>query len=310
MCEQRNLNRMSNPLTYVLITAARNEQALIDATIRSVVGQTVKPLRWIIVSDGSTDQTNALVTKYAYAHDWIELIRMPEHSDRQFAAKAHCVNAAYERLRCLEFDLIGNIDADITFDSDFFEYLIGKFTMIENLGIAGTPYYEPQSHAADGNSIHTFSDLNHVSGQCQLFRRRCFEEIGGYVPIKGGAIDWVAVRTARMKGWKTQSFVEKVFVHHRKMGTAERGVLQARFHYGQKAYYVGGHPLWELLKGGFEMRQKPWIVGGLFFILGYLWAWVIRMPRPVSRELIAFHRAEQMARLHGIYLRILGLRAE
>jgi hypothetical protein len=290
----------------VLITAARNEEAFIDATIRSVVGQTIKPLRWIIVSDGSTDQTDALVMKYTCEHDWIKLVRMPEHRDRQFAAKAHCVNAAYERLRYLAFDLIGNVDADITFDSDFFAYLLGKFATIENLGIAGTPYHEPQSHAAEGNSIHAFSDLNHVSGQCQLFRRQCFEEVGGYVPIEGGAIDWVAVRTARIKGWKTQSFGEKVFVHHRQMGTAEGGVLKARFHYGSKAYYVGGHPLWEILKGGFEMKRKPWIVGGLFFILGYLWAWVTRMPRPVSPELIAFHRAEQMARLRGIWRRTLG----
>jgi len=121
--------------------------------------------------------------------------------------------------------------------------------------------------------------------------------VGGYIPIKGGAIDWIAVTTARMKGWHTQTFLEKSCFHHRKLGTGTDSKLMVRFRYGQKAYYVGGHPLWETLRGFFQMRQSPMVLGGIYFLCGYFWAALTRMHRPISAELIAFHRAEQMARL-------------
>lgn len=298
---------MQSPiLNYVLITSARNEETYIEATIRSVVAQTIRPKRWIIVSDGSTDRTDQIVKQYARQQDWIELIRMPERRDRNFAAKAHCVNAAYERLRSSDFDVIGNLDADVSFDPDYFEFLLSKFSESPSLGVAGTPYSEETNGRTGQSSAHEFANLKHVSGQCQLFRRQCFEAVGGYVPIKGGAIDWVAVTTARMKGWETRTFVEKTFFHHRKMGSAGSGPLRSHFHYGRKAYYVGGHPLWELLRGVFQMKQAPFVLGGAFFIAGFSWAWATRMERPVSAELIRFHQAEQMARLRQIVGRLSG----
>ena len=136
-----------------------------------------------------------------------------------------------------------------------------------------------------------------------MFRRRCFEEVGGYTPIKGGGIDWVAVTTARMKGWETRTFLEKTCFHHRKMGTADRNPLMARFQHGQEDYYIGGHPLWQVLRGIFQMKTKPLVLGGLFLILGYFWAMARRVRRPISAELVSFHRAEQMARLRKLLLR-------
>ena len=129
-------------LTYVLITPARNEEAFIEATIRSVVSQTARPKKWIIVSDGSTDGTDEIVRRYADQHSWIELLRMPEHRDRQFAAKANCFAAGYERMQSLQFDLVGNLDADITFGPDYYEFLLGKFSERPRLGVAGTPFAE------------------------------------------------------------------------------------------------------------------------------------------------------------------------
>ena len=289
------------PLKYVLLTSARNEAALIDKTIRAVISQTIRPLRWVIVSDGSNDGTDEIVKRYANQHNWIELLRLPEHRDRHFAAKAVCINAGYLPISKSEFDVVGNLDADVSFEPGYFKFLLDKFAHMPNLGVAGTPYVEATDGKDAKSSAHIFVNQNHVSGQCQLFRRKCFEEIGGYVPIKGGAIDWVAVTTARMKGWETRSFDEQTFLHHRKMGTADQGVLKSRFHYGRKAYYVGGHPVWEILRGLFSMKDQPWILGGLCFQLGYLWALVTRMPRPVAPELIAFHRAEQMQRLRRLW---------
>lgn len=287
-----------NALTFALITPARNEEAFIEETIRSVIRQTVLPLKWIIVSDGSTDRTDEIVKSYAAENSWLQLLRMPEHRDRQFAAKANCFNAGYALLKATPYDIIGNLDADITFEPEYFEFLLGRFEQMPKLGVAGTPFVENGHHTY----AHQFAQLEHVSGACQMFRRECFEQIGGYIPIKGGAIDWIAVTTARMRGWQTRTFLEKTCLHHRKIGTGSDSELMARFRYGQKAYYVGGHPLWELLRGFFQMRKRPIVLGGFYFQTGFLWAAITRMKRPVSPELIRFHRDEQMARLRQTVL--------
>jgi glycosyltransferase involved in cell wall biosynthesis len=288
-------------LSYALITPARNEEEFIEGTIRSVIAQTVLPSRWIIVSDGSTDRTDEIVQRYAEKHAWIQLHRMPERRDRQFAAKAHAFNAGRAQLDELTYDIIGNLDADITFEPDYFEFLLSKFAAEPQLGVAGTPFVEDHERQDKHTYAHQFAQLQHVSGACQLFRRPCFEGVGGYIPIKGGAIDWIAVTTARMHGWKTRTFTEKVSFHHRQLGTGTDHPWMVHFRYGQKAYYVGGHPLWAFLRGFFLMRQKPLIIGGILFECGYWWSCITRMPRPVSRELIAFHRGEQMGRLGRLF---------
>lgn len=288
-------------MNYVLITPARNEASLIEATIRSVVAQVHRPLRWVIVSDGSTDGTDEIVKRYSAEHPWIELLRMPERRDRQFAAKAHAFNAGYARLKALDFDLIGNLDADITFDPDYYRFLTDKFSDNPSLGVAGTPFVEDFSRPDKHTYAHRFADLHHVSGACQTFRRACFDQVGGYIPIKGGAIDWVAVTTARMNGWLTRTYPEKICFHHRKIGTGNNHQLMVFFHYGKKAYYMGGHPLWALLRGFFQMRGRPWVIGGFLFQTGYFWGMISRMPRPIAPELMAFHRSEQMARLRQLF---------
>lgn len=284
-------------LRLVLVTPARNEVNYIAATIRSVAAQTCRPLRWVIVSDGSTDGTDEIVRVAVTQHDWIEFLRMPDHRDRTFAAKVSCFNAGFERLKDLDFDVVGNLDADITFGPDYLAFLLERFQALPRLGVAGTPFVEDVDHPQRHTYAHAGANLQHVSGACQLFRRECFEAVGGYVPVQGGGIDWIAVTTARMKGWQTRTFVERTSRHHRKIGTAESSALMARFHYGRKAYYVGGHPLWEMLRGAVQMRNPPYILGGCWFTAGYLWAALTRMRRPVSAELMAFHRNEQMTRL-------------
>ena len=215
----------SNKLpSYVLITPARNEEKYIETTIRSMVEQTVPPKRWVIVSDGSTDQTDRIVQNYAASFSWINLVRIPAQEGRSFAAKVRCFNAGYERLKDMEYDIVGNLDADISFDKDYFEFLMGKFAENTNLGVAGTPFVEEEV-----TYDYRFTNIEHVSGACQLFRRQCFEEIGGYSPIKGGGIDWVAVTTARMRGWKTRTFTEKVCHHLKGIGTGNGSQLGAWF---------------------------------------------------------------------------------
>lgn len=281
---------------YVLITPARNEAQFIELTIRSVISQTILPLKWIIVSDGSSDGTDEIVSRYASAHSWIELVRMPERRERHFAGKVYAFNAGYAKVKQLSFDVIANLDADITFDQDYLATLLNKFAANPRLGVAGTPYEERNTQYD-----YRFVSIEHVPGACQLFRRQCFEEIGGYAPVKGGTIDSIAVTSARMKGWETKAFTDKLSYHHRESGTAQSGALTARFKRGAKGYAVGNHPVWELFRAVYQMTRRPYILGGLALFSGYVWSMIRRPERPVPIELVAFQRQEQMQRLRQLF---------
>jgi glycosyltransferase involved in cell wall biosynthesis len=285
-----------NHLPYVLITPARNEEKHIEQLIQSMIAQTALPTKWVIVNDGSTDATASVVGPYLEKHPWIELVNLPAHRDRTFAAKVYAFNAGFEKVKSLEYEVIGNLDSDVSFDADYCEFLLNKFEADPRLGVAGTIFRE------DGYSSATdsFEGQNHVAGGCQLFRRQCFEEIGGYVPNKAGGIDWIAVTTARMKGWTTRSFREKFFFHYRSLGTAERSLLASTFSYGEKDYYLGGHPVWEAFRVAYRATKKPYLVDGIALYSGYLSAFARRMKRPVSDELMRFHRKEQMSKLKVI----------
>ena len=288
---------MTTALKYVLISPARNEAAFIEKTIESMIKQTVLPLKWVIVDDGSTDETAKIVSQYLEQNRWIEMVQMPQRRDRSFAAKVGAFNAGYEKVKDLPYDIIGNLDADISFEKDHFEFLVGRFSADPILGVAGTVFREEGGYSSDKDS---FEGQKHVSGQCQLFRKQCWEEIGGYVPHRAGGIDWMAVTTARMMRWKTESFRERWFFHHRHLGTAERSVLASLFSYGEKDYYLGGHPLWELFRVAYRATKRPYVMGGIALGFGFCWAALRRTPRPVSKQLMAFHRKEQMLKLKAI----------
>lgn len=287
---------MSHNLRFALITPARNEQEYIEKTIESVIRQSLRPVRWVIVSDGSTDNTDQIVKCYLGRHAWIDLVRLPSERDRNFAAKVGAFNAGLERLGDERYDIIGCLDADVTFGSEYFDYLVQQFAANRRLGVAGTHYTEGEFHSYNDS----YMNEKHVNGGCQLFRQECFKEIGGYVANKAGGIDWIAVTTARMKGWETRSFSGEIFEHHRKIGTAQASVLGSRFHYGRKDYFLGGHPLWQVCRSIFQMKKRPYVIGGVFLFLGYFWAWVRQEQRAVSVELMEFHRAEQVGRLKEV----------
>jgi biofilm PGA synthesis N-glycosyltransferase PgaC len=283
--------------SYVLITPARNEAEFIELTLKSVIAQTVKPLKWVIVSDGSTDGTDEIVMKYVVDRDWIELVHMPERRERHFAGKVYAFNAGYEKVQDLPYDIIGSLDGDISFEKDYFSFLLQKFAENPHLGVGGTPFKEGEKQYD-----YRFTSIEHVSGACQLFRRDCFADIGGYIPIKGGGIDWTAVTTARMQGWTTRTFLEKTCQHHRKIGAGKSKAIVSRFRFGKQDYYLGSHPLWELFRCAYQMGRKPYVVGGLFLLSGYIWAYVRRIERPISHELVTFRRREQMVRLKRFLL--------
>ncbi|MGA7646277.1 MAG: glycosyltransferase family A protein [Terriglobales bacterium] len=283
---------MSTLPAYVLITPARNEAQYIELTIRSMAAQTLPPLKWFIVSDGSTDGTDEIVSRYTTANPWIELIRMPQRAERHFAGKVLAFNAGYAKTKDLSPDIVGNLDGDVSFEPDHFQYLLSKFAENPDLGVGGSPFREG-SQQYD----YRFSNVENVWGGCQLFRRECYEAIGGYRPVKGGGIDHIAVVSARMKGWKTRTFTDKVCIHHRTMNTAQQGALRAKFRLGAKDYSFGNHPVWELFRTLYQTKNRPFIFGGLALGAGYFWSMARRAEVSVSEDLVAFTQREQMGRL-------------
>lgn len=292
-------------IKYVLISPARNEETFIEMTIRSVISQTHRPERWVIVDDGSTDRTAEIVKGYQEQHPWIELLRRPEHLDRSFAGKVHAFNAGREKVEGLECEVIGNLDADLSFEPDYMEFLMKKFAEDPGLGVAGTPFTQDGGYDTAKDS---FEGQNYVAGGCQLFRARCFDEIGGYTPNAAGGVDWIAVMSARMKGWNVTAFQEKRFHHYRPLGTAENRPLHAIFNYGERAYYLGSSPVWHLFRVAFRMTKKPYVVGGISLLLGYCWSAINRVRRPVTPEMMRYYRNDQMHKLKAIFRSLLATR--
>jgi glycosyltransferase involved in cell wall biosynthesis len=289
---------MSTPLKYVVITPARNEADFIELTLKSVVSQTVRPERWVIVNDGSTDNTAEIVARYAAVNTWIEVVQLPGARERNFAGKAYAVSAGRARLGTVQYDVIGNLDADVSFESDYFEFLMARFAESPKLGCAGTAFREK------GMSYnYEFVGTEHVSGMCQVFRRECFEEIGGYAAIKSGGIDLIAVLSARAKGWETRTFPERTFEHHRIQGGALHAGLRERVYTGRKDYLLGNHPLWECSRSFYQMRRKPYVVGGLLILGSYMWNWIRGVERTIPKELMLLRRDDQMKRLKMIFQR-------
>jgi GT2 family glycosyltransferase len=292
--------RQGSGCTYVLVTPARNEAKFIELTIKSVVNQRVRPAKWVIVSDGSTDGTDEVVKQYAARYDWIELVRTSERRERHFAGKAAAFDAGYARTIGVAHDVVGNLDADVSIDdADYFAYLMRKFAENPGLGVVGTSYRE-------GTVIYPnrYTSTEDVTGACQLFRRECFQAIGGYPALKFGGIDVVVVLRAQAEGWQTRTFTEKKCVHHRAVGSAHCvGTFQRLLQKGQKDYRLGSHPVIALFRSVYQMTSKPLVVGGVLMLLGYLWAMLSRVERAIPEELIELRRNDQLRRLKGFVRR-------
>lgn len=282
-----------NDKAYVLITPARNEEAFIEKTIQAVISQTVLPRKWVIVSDGSTDRTDAIAQKYLAHYAFIELVRIERNGARNFAAKAQAFNVGGERLGSAEYEFIGNLDADVSFASDYYESILKKFQCNPKLGIAGGLVYDE----FDAKLGRLFSSRTSVAGAIQLFRRQCFEGIGGYTSQERGGVDAVAEIMARMHGWEVESFPEFSVSHYRRRGTATGNIWRARFRQGIMFYLLGYHPLFQAIRCLHRIKEKPYGIGALLIMCGYFWAYSQGYKRRIPDEVLHYLRSEQIARL-------------
>ncbi|MHC4943836.1 MAG: glycosyltransferase family 2 protein, partial [Planctomycetota bacterium] len=253
-------DRKAAPPKYVLITPTRNEEDFIDRTIQGIVEQTVKPVQWIIVSDASTDRTDDIVKAYAKKHPFIKLVRVEERNGRDFASKVFAFKRGYAQLNGVAYDYVGNLDADIYVEPDYYASVLAEFEGNEKLGLAGGVRYDLYK----GEFKRYGKAANSVGGCVQLYRRACFEETGGFIPVKYGGEDAIAEIMARMRGWEVRSFPDRKIFHYRETGAMNRSVLTTRFREGIKDYLIGYHPLFEMLRCIFRINQKrPWFLGAL-----------------------------------------------
>lgn len=293
---------MNSHLSYLLITSARNEGEYIEKTILSVISQTILPCRWIIVDDGSTDDTAKIVKKYASDHKFITLLSTVGDQQRNFGSKAKAVNFAYKQSLDSEFNYVGNLDADISFDPLFIEKILLKMEDNKLLGLAGGVRYDFHGRIFKKTRCSKTS----VGGPCQIFRKECFEDIGGYLPLKHGGVDTAAEVMARMKGWGVESFDDVYMFHHRRTGTAKGGVLKAKFRQGVIDFAHGNHPLFELVKLIYRCRERPYIIGSASRLVGFTWGHIRIKERELPDNVILYLRKEQIGRVSGVLTRMLS----
>jgi poly-beta-1,6-N-acetyl-D-glucosamine synthase len=284
---------MPNGLNYVLVSAARNEEQYIERILRSVVTQTITPARWVIVSDGSTDKTDQIVRRYAREFEFIGLLSLAERHGHDFAAKVHAVDKGIESFAGLAYKFLGNLDADISFESTYFERLLAKFDQNSRLGLAGGYICEEQRGAF---RPRTYNNPRSVPHAVQFFRAECFDQIGRYIPLPYGGEDWYAEVRCRMAGWEVQSFPDLPVHHHRPTGGAEFA-LQSWFRQGKMDFSMGSHPIFELAKVSRRILASPFFLGALTRFGGYVAAACSHDPRMIDDNVVTFVRTEEMKRL-------------
>jgi glycosyltransferase involved in cell wall biosynthesis len=282
---------------YCLMTAAYNEQDNIGRTIESVLAQTLLPKRWVIVSDGSTDKTDEIIKSYAEKSDFILFLKMTREPGRSFGRKVAALRAGGKLLEDVRFTFIGNLDADISLDADYFENLLRCFDREPSLGLAGGFVCEhTQGEFQSRPSNRAYS----VAHAAQLVRREVYEQIGGYAGCRYGGEDWHAQTAAKMVGWRAEAFPELKVFHHRRTGEADN-LLRDRFRLGRLDYCFGSYPLFEVFKCLQRLPERPFLIGGLLRLAGFTWCYLAGEDREFSPAFITFLRTEQKDKLRSAF---------
>jgi len=284
---------LTREIKYVVISPVRDEEKHIEATLRSVTSQSIRPTEWIIVDDGSTDKTADIIQQYAASFSWIRLLQRQNRGFRKSGGGV--IEAFYDGYRTIEHDdweFIVKLDGDLTFSSDYFEKCFEHFESDPKLGIGGGDIY----HDIDGTTKVESNPKFHVRGATKIYRRACWDAIGGLWKAPGW--DTIDEVKANMLGWKSYSFSELHLIHHRLTGTAD-GVLRDRIKHGLACYISGYHPLFLAASCVSRLMQKPYIAGSVAIGYGFLKGYWTRVPRVNDRELIKYLRTQQLRRLVG-----------
>jgi biofilm PGA synthesis N-glycosyltransferase PgaC len=293
------------PLQYVLISPVRNEAQHLERTIQSVVQQAVRPVRWLIVNDGSSDETPAIIERYASRYPWI----VPVHRsdvDRSVAAdvqeskggrgkrareakEIEAFYAGYAELAAPGWEYLVKLDGDVSFDADYFRQCFAEFEQDSKLGIGGGTI----CHLVNGQLEAELTPKFHVRGATKIYRRACWEEIGGV--LRGAGWDTLDEVKANMLGWSTRSFSHLNVVHHRATGSAN-GAWQNAVKNGVWSYTAGYHPMYMLFRCAREILRQDHLIGTFGLLFGYLDSYFRKAPR-VETQILHYVRNQQLRRL-------------
>jgi poly-beta-1,6-N-acetyl-D-glucosamine synthase len=289
---------------YAIVSACRNESEYIDGLVDSVASQTLKPWRWVIVDDGSTDDTYARAAKRQRDLTFLQVVKSPNDGQRSFASQAYAANFGYQLLRSDEFDFIGFLDADIRLGKDYYERVLAVLCTAPRLGLAGGAVIDHYPGRTENPRLG--SEDYHVAGGVQLFRRLTFDQIGGYVPIEGGGQDTIADFMSMMHGWRVQAIPEIRAMHVRPDGASKLSVVQRGLMWGKRFYGIGYHPVFYAAQCMRRVGRRPILLGSLSQLMGFVVASLVAQTRPVPEDFVRFLRAEQMRRLRAILVRRLA----
>ena len=280
---------MSDP-RFLIISPCRNEAAYMLKTLDSMVAQSLTPTLWLIVDDGSTDETPQILAEYAAKHDWLRVVPKTDRGHR--AVGPGVIEAFYvglDSVDATEFDYIGKLDLDLDLPPRYFETLIGRMENDPRIGTcSGKPYVR---RGGDLVSEKKSDDLS--VGMTKLWRRTCFEAIGGLVrEVMWDAID---CHKARQMGWKAVSWdhADLNFEHLRPMGSSQTSIYTGRRRHGFGQYFMGSDPIYFAATAAFRALEPPYILGGLAMMQGYLGAWMKGTKQLDDPELRAFIRSYQ-----------------
>lgn len=281
---------------YVIVTPVHNEEEFIEETIKSVVSQSILPIQWLIVDDASEDRTPEIIADYQRRYDFIGYYRLEREDIKSYySRRAHVFLAGYEKIKDSEFDFLAALDGDLELKQNYYEGILTEFYANPKLGVASGVYLD----WVDGCSRKVLRSDISTSGGLQVFRRECYEQIGGYVPLRHGGDDSLAEYTARMKGWQTHSFPAYQAIHKRPVGTrGKASIFKARYCQGMADYYLGTNILFMFAKSiRRALLEKPYIFGATLRMIGFLSGYLRSEKRQVSSEVIKFIRKEQIRRL-------------
>jgi glycosyltransferase involved in cell wall biosynthesis len=276
---------------YVLISPVRDEDRYIVSTLDSVIGQTVRPAEWVIVDDGSNDKTGKIIDEYAKQYPWIIALHRADRGRRLAGTGVmEAFHYGYKLLQSQDWNFIGKLDGDVGLQPDYFEACLQRFEQNAKLGICGGVMYCEQN----GQLKLDEQPTDHVRGALKLYRRSCWQDIGGLIRTTGW--DTVDEAHANMLGWQTTSFSELRVIHHRPTGAAAGG-WRDNMKNGVADYVSGYHPLFLVVKCLKRSLQKPYMLKSLAHAYGYLSAYARKMPRGGNKDLLQYVRSKQMRRL-------------
>ena len=272
-------------LKYVIISPVRNEEDFLAKTIHSVVSQKILPAEWIIVNDGSNDKTEEIIRESMDRYSWIKLINL---EDRGYyfpgTGVVQVVQRGFEQIQTLDWDLLVKLDCDLEFENDYFESLFLEFEKNPSLGIASGCTYKP----LNGKLIRETAQPDHPFGASKVYRRECWNEIGGILPVPGW--DLADMLQAQMMGWETRCFFELKLAHFRPGGSRRRGLLRPKFIQGSYEYRHGYSFFFTLFKAGYNLFSQPMIFGSITKVSGYIYAFIIGKPYIFDPEMRKYLR--------------------